>query len=30
LLEVIGNSKDVSIVQKHFTKMYAGITLLQN
>ncbi len=30
LLEIIGNSKDVAIVQKHFTKMYAGITSLQN
>jgi dynein heavy chain 1 len=30
LLEIIGNSKDVAIVQKHFTKMYAGITALQN
>lgn len=28
LLEIIGNSKDVAIVQKHFTKMYAGITSL--
>lgn len=30
LLEIIGNSKDVAIVQKHFTKMYAGITSLKN
>lgn len=30
LLEIIGNSKDVAIVQKHFTKMYAGITALAN
>lgn len=30
MLEIIGNSKDVAIVQKHFTKMYAGITALQN
>lgn len=30
LLEIIGNSKDVAIVQKHFTKMYAGITSLHN
>ena len=30
LLEIIGNSKDVAIVQRHFTKMYAGITSLNN
>jgi dynein heavy chain 1 len=30
LLEIIGNSKDVAIVQRHFTKMYAGITALKN
>ena len=30
LLEIMGNSKDVSIVQKHFTKMYAGITSLKS
>jgi dynein heavy chain 1 len=30
LLEIIGNSKDVAIVQRHFTKMYAGITSLAN
>jgi dynein heavy chain 1 len=30
LLEIIGNSKDVAIVQRHFTKMYAGITALAN
>lgn len=29
LLEIIGNSKDVAIVQRHFTKMYAGITSLK-
>lgn len=28
LLEIIGNSKDVKNVQKHFNKMYAGITTL--
>ena len=28
LLEIIGNSKDVAIVQRHFTKMYAGIKSL--
>lgn len=26
LLEIIGNSKDVKNVQRHFTKMFAGIT----
>jgi dynein heavy chain 1 len=26
LLEIIGNSKDVSRIQKHFTKMFAGIS----
>lgn len=30
LLEIIGNSKDVAVVQRHFTKMYAGITSLRN
>lgn len=30
LLEIMGNSKDVSIVQRHFTKMYAGITSLKS
>lgn len=30
LLEIIGNSKDVAVVQRHFTKMYAGITSLKN
>lgn len=30
LLEIIGNSKDVAIVQRHFTKMYAGITSIKN
>jgi len=29
LLEIIGNSKEVAIVQKHFPKMYAGIQVLQ-
>ncbi|EAR94592.2 dynein heavy chain, cytoplasmic protein (macronuclear) [Tetrahymena thermophila SB210] len=28
LLEIIGNSKDVTNVQRHFPKMYAGITTL--
>ena len=28
LLEIIGNSKDAKNVQRHFTKMYAGITSL--
>lgn len=28
LLEIIGNSKDVKAVQRHFNKMYAGITSL--
>ena len=28
LLEIIGNSKDVKNVQRHFTKMFAGITSL--
>lgn len=28
LLEIIGNSRDASNVQRHFTKMYAGITSL--
>jgi dynein heavy chain 1 len=28
LLEIIGNSKDVKAVQRHFNKMYAGITTL--
>lgn len=26
LLEIIGNSKNVSKLQKHFKKMFAGIT----
>lgn len=26
----MGNSKDVTIVQRHFTKMYAGITALKS
>lgn len=26
----MGNSKDVGIVQRHFTKMYAGITSLKS
>lgn len=30
LLEIIGNSKDVTNVQRHFQKMYAGITSLEN
>jgi dynein heavy chain 1 len=30
LLEIIGNSKDVKSVQRHFTKMYAGITSLES
>lgn len=30
LLEIIGNSKDVKAVQRHFTKMYAGITALES
>lgn len=30
LLEIIGNSKDVAVVQRHFNKMYAGITTLRN
>ena len=30
LLEIMGNSKDVAIVQRHFTKMYAGITSLKS
>lgn len=30
LLEIIGNSKDVTNVQRHFPKMYAGITTLTN
>jgi len=29
LLEIIGNSKDVKNVQRHFTKMYAGIVSLE-
>ncbi len=29
LLEIIGNSKDVKNVQRHFTKMYAGIVALE-
>jgi len=29
LLEIIGNSKDVTNVQKHFAKMFAGVTLLK-
>ena len=28
LLEIIGNSKDVKNLQRHFTKMYAGIMTL--
>lgn len=27
-MEIIGNSKDVTNVQRHFPKMYAGITTL--
>lgn len=30
LLEIIGNSKDVTNVQRHFPKMYAGITTLSS
>lgn len=30
LLEIIGNSKDVKAVQRHFNKMYAGITSLSS
>jgi dynein heavy chain 1 len=30
LLEIIGNSKDVTNVQRHFSKMFAGITALQS
>jgi len=26
LLEIIGNSKEVRMVQRHFPKMFAGIT----
>jgi dynein heavy chain 1 len=29
LLEIIGNSKDVRLVQRHFPKMFAGITSLK-
>lgn len=29
LLEIIGNSKDVRMVQRHFPKMFAGITSVQ-
>lgn len=29
LLEIIGNSKDVRLVQRHFPKMFAGITSLR-
>ncbi len=29
LLEIIGNSKDVTNVQRHFAKMFAGVTLLK-
>lgn len=30
LLEIIGNSKDVINIQKHFPKMFAGITYIAN
>lgn len=30
LLDIIGNAKDVTNVQRHFPKMYAGIVLLQS
>lgn len=30
LLEIIGNSKDVKNVQRHFTKMYSGIVALES
>ena len=30
LLEIIGNSKDVTNVQRHFPKMYAGITTVNS
>lgn len=30
LLDIIGNSKDVTNVQRHFPKMYAGIVALQS
>ena len=30
LLEIIGNSKDVKNVQRHFNKMFAGISTLSN
>lgn len=29
LLEIIGNSKEVRMVQRHFTKMFAGITSME-
>ena len=29
LLEIIGNSKEIRMVQRHFPKMFAGITQLQ-
>jgi len=28
LLEIIGNSKEVRMVQRHFPKMFAGITVM--
>ena len=30
LLEIIGNSKDVTNIQKYFSKMFAGINLVEN
>ena len=30
LLEIIGNSKDITNVQRHFPKMFAGITTIKS
>jgi dynein heavy chain 1 len=29
LLEIIGNSKEIRMVQRHFPKMFAGITSME-
>jgi len=30
LLEIIGNSKEIKVVQRHFPKMFAGVTSLNH
>jgi len=30
LLEIIGNSKEITNIQRHFPKMFAGITTIES